>query len=508
MSLNRKEKEMLVLLLQEKERRRRTRKILTFYPDEGPLRRELYPKHMEFFEAGKKYRERCALSANRTGKTEGIGCYETVCHATGKYPEWWQGYRFDRPIRAWICGTTNQTTRDILQYKLLGPLDDLGTGLMWGDDIIKESVKRKASNVPDTIETFSVKHISGGQSVLGFKSYEQGRKSFEGTEQDLIFLDEEVPADIYTECLIRTMTTHGLILLTFTPLQGVSDVVQMFWRAEEDAEMENRDPNRFLVQISWQDAPPHLSVQDREAFYQSIPPHEREARSKGKPSLGSGAVYPISEEDFVVDDFQFPDYWPRGYGFDVGWKATAAVWGAHDRENDVVYIYSCYKKGFSEPPVHVEAIQSRGKWINGVADPASRASSQKDGSKLLEEYVNLGLRLTQADNAVEAGIFDVWTRICSGRLKVFKSCTPWLQEFRMYQRDDKGKVKKMNDHLMDCTRYLIKSGIRVMQAMPVEQWITRNVPKATYNPLTFGLNSAMAVPQIEYNPLTFGFGRA
>jgi hypothetical protein len=35
-------------LIDELERRRRTRLIETMFPDTGPLRRELYPRHLEF----------------------------------------------------------------------------------------------------------------------------------------------------------------------------------------------------------------------------------------------------------------------------------------------------------------------------------------------------------------------------------------------------------------------------------------------------------------------------
>jgi len=61
-----------------------------------------------------------------------------------------------------------------------------------------------------------------------FKSYDQGREAFQGTEQDGIWLDEEPPEDVYTECLLRTMTNNGLVMLTFTPLRGMSSVVLAF----------------------------------------------------------------------------------------------------------------------------------------------------------------------------------------------------------------------------------------------------------------------------------------
>jgi len=449
----RADKEVLLQLLEEKARRIRNRKIITYYPDEGPLRRELYPKHLSFFEAGVKYRQRLMLAANRTGKTEGTGLYELALHLTGRYPSWWTGRRFDRPVKTWAAGDTHQTVREILQDKLLGPIGDWGTGVLPGEYI--KSISRKAG-VADSVDSVYVTHISGGVSQVIFKSYDQKRQSFQGTEQDVILLDEEPPLDIYTECLLRTMTNNGMLMLTFTPLLGMSEVVLAFLPGGTIPE-DQLDDSKFVVCATWDDVP-HLSEQDKAELWDSIPPFQRDARSKGVPQLGSGAIYPVPESEIVVPDFPMPAHWPRGYGMDVGWNRTAAIWGAIDQETETVYLYSEHYKGQAEPVVHTEAIKGRGGWMTGAIDPASRGRGQKDGEQLLEQYKALGLDLIPAINAVEAGIYSVWQRLSSGKLKVFRSLNNWLTEFRLYRRDEKGHIVKNNDHLMDATRYFIMSG--------------------------------------------------
>ena len=230
-SLNSSEKLELLGLLEERERRQSRRHLWTYYPDQGPLRRELYTKHMAFFAAGTQHRERLMLAANRVGKTEGVGGYETTLHLTGAYPDWWPGRRFAEPIRAWVGGATNETTRDIVQRKLFGGVawegghkGFTGTGLIPGDAVGDLTWK---SGVTDLVDTARIRRV--GRLVNAWcQSYQQGRKSFEGTEQDLVWLDEEPPLDVYSECLVRTMTTNGLVLLTFTPLEGMSDVVMLF----------------------------------------------------------------------------------------------------------------------------------------------------------------------------------------------------------------------------------------------------------------------------------------
>lgn len=166
------------------------------------------------------------LAANRIGKTESVGGYELTLHLTGNYPTWWEGRRFDKPISAWAAGDTSKTVRDIIQHKLLGPVGNFGTGLIPGDRIIGKPASKQG--IADAIEIIKVRSDNGGTSQLTLKSYMEGREAFQGTEQDVIWLDEEPPLSIYTECLMRTMTTNGLVMLTFTPLLGMSDVVLSF----------------------------------------------------------------------------------------------------------------------------------------------------------------------------------------------------------------------------------------------------------------------------------------
>lgn len=166
--------------------------------------------------------------------TEGMGGYETALHLTGDYPNWWPGRRFAEPVDWWACGKTNETARDIVQTKLMGPMGAIGTGLIRAKNIINWT--RKAG-VHDLMDTVQVQHASGGISVLGLKSYQQGRDSFEGTEKDGIWDDEEPPEDIYGEQLIRTATTNGMMLLTFTPLAGMSRVVMNFMPQETRLEV-------------------------------------------------------------------------------------------------------------------------------------------------------------------------------------------------------------------------------------------------------------------------------
>jgi phage terminase large subunit-like protein len=324
-----------------------------------------------------------------------------------------------------------------------------------------DSIEKVAKSGGDRADIVYVKHKSGGVSTIGFKSYDQGRPAFEGTARDYVWGDEEMPLAIYMECLLRTMTTDGIMMLTFTPMLGLSEIVLQFLPSGSLAEKPVQD--KYVVQASWDDAP-HLTDQMKSEMLAQLPPFQRDARSKGIPQLGSGAIYPVPESEIVVDPFAIPGHFKRYAGMDVGWKTTAVCWFAEDPDTGVHYLFSDYARGSVEPVVHAEAIKSRGKWTVAI-DPASRGRTQNDGQQLYEMYSNLGLDLRKADNAVETGLYTVWSLLSEGKLKIFKTCQATLTELRMYRRDEKGHVVKSDDHNMDALRYGIMTGRTFAKAL-------------------------------------------
>jgi len=463
-----KVKEELALLLEEKERRIKYNALKYAFPDTGPFARSKYIKQLEFFKAGKEYRQRAMIAANRTGKSY-AGGYEMALHATGLYPDWWEGKRFERPVNCWAVGVSNIQTKEVVQHILMGDFVDPGTGLIPKDNIDPKRVSRPG--VPEAIDTLRVKHYTNGVydglSTVVFKSYEQEREKFQGQAIHVIWLDEEPKnPGIYTECLTRIATTDGMLYCTFTPLLGISDVVLAFMpggKLPKDGVVVNPDTGKksrkYIVQIDWEQVP-HITEDMKEEMLSAYSPFERDARSKGIPQLGSGAIFPILEEDIVCDPFEIPAHWKRVYGLDVGWNKTAGIWAAIDPNSSVVYLYSEFYQGRQEIAVMYDGIKSRGAWIPGVVDPAAeKLVNPTDGKSLFTYYCDAGLDLAKANNSVEAGLMKVWNMLSSGQLKVFTSLPNWLGEFRIYRRNEDGKIVKKDDHLMDATRYLIMSGL-------------------------------------------------
>lgn len=203
---------------------------------------------------------------------------------------------------------------------------------------------------------------------------------------------------------------------------------------------------------------PHISDERRAEIIASYPPHEVEARTKGIPVLGSGRIYPVTEESITVEAFPVPRHWAILNGMDFGWDhPTAAVSLACDRDTDTIYVGACYRRKNATPLEHAAALKPWGPFP--WAWPHDGLHQMKDGGKSFrDQYAECGLAMlpthaTHPDGGygVEAGIMDILTRMQTGRFKVFAHLKEWFDEFRLYHRKD-GKVFKERDDIMDATR--------------------------------------------------------
>lgn len=406
--------------------------------------------------------QRLLMAGNRIGKSFS-GAMEMAYHLTGLYPEWWQGKKFPRPIRAWAGGASNETTRDICQKELVGQPDDpsaRGTGSI-PLKLIGETVRK--AGVPNAMNSLVIKHVSGGWSRLAFKAYEMGKEKWMGETVDVVWLDEEPPSSIYTQALTRTADKGGIVYMTFTPENGMTETVAQFVNDLRDGQA--------LIQAGWDDAP-HMTAEVRQQILAALPPHERKMREQGIPQLGSGLVFPIAESDMVCDPINIPEFWPRICGLDFGWDhPTAASWAAWDRDSDIIYIYDTYAMSQEAVPIHASAIKGRGNWIPVIWPMDGRQADKGSGKSLTEQYRNEGVSMTrehftntpQAGQkegtggiSVEAGVQEMYTRFMTNRLKIFNNQSKLLEELRMYHRKD-GKIVFKHDDVISATRYAVMS---------------------------------------------------
>jgi len=421
--------------------------------------------------------QRLLMAGNRVGKSFS-GAMEMAYHCTGLYPEWWTGKRFNRPVRCWVGGVSNETTRDVCQKELCGQPDDPSAKGMGSIPLklIGETVRKPG--VPNAFNSVVIKHTSGGYSRIGFKAYEMGKEKWMGESLDVIWLDEEPPQSIYSQALTRTADKGGIVYMTFTPEQGMTETVAQF--------VNNLKTGQELIQATWDDAP-HMTKDIRNQILSALPPHERKMREMGIPQLGSGLVFPIAEDDIICEHFEIPDYFPRICAIDFGWDhPTACVWVAWDRDSDIVYVYDSYAMRQETVPVHASAIKSRGFWIPVVYPMDGRQADKGSGKSLAVQYreegVNLlrehftnppqtGMKEGSGGNSVEAGVMEMLTRFQTKRLKIFENQGKLMEELRMYHRKE-GKIVPMNDDVISALRYAVmslrKARVRNTEPMQLE----------------------------------------
>jgi phage terminase large subunit-like protein len=409
-----------------------------------------YPRQQEFHTAGATFRERLFMAGNQLGKTVS-GAAEMAIHLTGRYPDWWNGRRFDRAIAAWASGVTGESVRDTVQRLLMGRPGQFGTGFIPAECIVGDP--KKALGTPDLLDSVTVRHASGTDSRLYFKRYEQGREKWQGETLDIVWFDEEPPPDIYTEGLTRTNATGGMAYMTFTPLLGMSEVVMRF--------LNTVSQDRAVTKMTIDDVL-HYTAEEKRRIIDGYPPHEREARAKGIPTLGSGRIFPIEDDAIMVAPFQIPAHWPRINGLDFGWDhPTAAVHCAWDRDSDCWYVVKAHRMREATPIIHAATIKAWGDWVPTAWPHDGLQHDKGSGDQLAQQYASAGLKMLaeratfdDGSNGVEAGLMDMLQRMQTGRFKVFSNLDDWFQEVRLYHRKD-GKVVKEMDDLMSATRYAL-----------------------------------------------------
>ena len=444
-------KEELLQLLVEQKFRTDTNQIKNYKP---------YDWQIKFHKEGQSNPQRLLMAGNRTGKTY-CGAIETAYHLTGDYPSWWKVRRFTKPIRDCVCGESNETTRDIVQKELFGQPDNpeaKGTGAI---PLTAIGQTTRKPGVPNAFNSAMVKHISGGYSRVGFKAYEMGFQKWMGEAVDFVWMDEEPPPEIFSQAITRTADKNGCVILTFTPESGLTQVVKGF--------MNNLKAGQYLQQASWDECP-HLDESTKEQLLAVYSEHERDLRSKGIPIFGSGLVFPVSEEDILVEPFDLPDTFSRIAGLDFGWDhPTAVAWLAHDRDNDIVYIYDVYSERKATPIIHAAAINARSTWVPVVWPHDGMQHDKGSGITLADQYRQQSVNMlpthftnptapgqTKGNNSVETGISDMIQRMQTGRFKVFKTCFDFFQEFRQYHRKD-GKIVAQGDDILSAVRYATMS---------------------------------------------------
>tara|TARA_R110000803_G_scaffold115793_5_gene184358 strand:- start:5782 stop:7059 length:1278 start_codon:yes stop_codon:yes gene_type:complete len=396
------------------------------------------------------------MAANRVGKTY-TGCLIDAAHATGDYPEDWEGHRFEHAPLIWVLGYSGDKIRDLLQEPICGSYSggEIAGGLIPKDRILDVI---PMMGTPRCVREIKVKHKSGGTARIQFWSYTQGQHALMGDSVDWYHIDEE-PKDstIYPQVLTRTATgdrgAGGRGILTFTPENGRTELVVKF--------MDSPAQSQILQRATWDDAP-HLSEKVKEELLDQFPIWQRDMRSKGLPLLGSGLIFDLPiQKNNSVKPFECPDHWFVINGMDFGWdhpQAHIQIWW--DKDEDVFYVARGKKLARTQPYVMWEHIKS---WAENVptAWPADGLQTEK-GSALEQRsyYEKAGWEMLPSHSTWESGgvgvqqsIVELYKLFELHKLLIFEGVVDLFEELIQYHTDANGNIVKLKDDLISALRY-------------------------------------------------------
>ena len=445
-------------------------------------------KQLEFHNAGgiPGVRFRALGAGNQQGKTF-CGANEVYFHMSGEYPKWWKGYRFKKPTKWWIAGVTGTSTRDNPQRVLLGEGVNWGTGAIPRDKLVGKPVTARGG-VADLIDSFQVKHVSGGVSIGWFKSYKEEREKWQGQTLDGIWFDEEPPESILNEGKARLTRTRGIYFITFTPLLGETEIVRMFYDPPKD---DKEAAMRRLIIMSIDDAS-FYSPEERAEVLAQWPEQEARARVKGLPIIGEGLIYPVMDEEFTCPRMKLEPYYRLIAGLDVGIAhPTAVAYLAYNPDSDTVYVTDEYKREDPLIAVHATAIKMRPGNIPVAWPHDALKTEPKTGEHMSDLYRKHGVNMLPLSaryhddrggpQPVEPVIADILERMRTGRFKVFDDCREWLREKAHYHRQ-KGKPVNYMDDLMKATMY----GMMMLRyARPSVETMRQTTAIDDYDPLNW-----------------------
>lgn len=450
-----------------------------------------YPFQLKFHNDTDKFRGN--IAGNRPGKTMSGGA-EMAYHLTGKYPEWWEGRRFNHPVLGLAGGKNNEKTRDLVQKELFGdPADEKkwGAGFVPKDDIGK--VVRKPG-VPDAKYHVYVKHYTNGHydgdSKITLLAYDMGKEAWMGFPSDMVWLDEEPPSDIMGQATRSIVDRGGSIYMTFTPENGRTEVIRSImenWSIHHatwmdasgedfDIRLKNGKVLEFKTVTGVNGQKGHLTEEKVVDALKGMLDHEVEMRVLGEPMQGSGLIFSYPKDQVMCEPIEIPDHWPRLAAMDFGGVSekshpSAAGWAAVDEENDTIYIYDCLKIFANKIPDVAARVISRPQWIP-MMYPHDGEKTVPGGGTVAQEYRRYGVNMfeTHVTNPdpekqegkggikIEPQLVDINSRFADRRLRIFNTLPEIWEELRNFHTiktaDGKAKIVDRDDDLIAVIRYI------------------------------------------------------
>ncbi len=455
-------------LLEKADRQRRAWKLRYFLEENPP-----YWYQIAFWTAGKTHFTRMSFAGNQTGKTT-TDAIEITLHATGRYdlfPGEWPGRTFDEPTLGYIMGPTTDSVRDNLQYHLLGPIGEHGTGMIPAELIHDVKYRHSGAGAVDTIKIKWRRGGKTGLSEIRLKSSDMGVKALAGATVHWVAHEEHSEMPVWNEIQMRLIAKNGILFGSCTPVIKNVSSANVEWLRTLRKKADDPAAKMFFITYSQREAK-HLTEEMIATLSANMmDEQERKARVEGLLDMyGAGLVFPMPDSEIVctpgVDaPLEIPPHWRRVAGIDFGTTdGTAVVWMAEDPQTGRRYIY--------DEEFMTTSTGYTGGFMLGVAQSIFRrglscpvawphdGNRHHDGMTLADGYRKLGVRMAlepvnRHDASVGGRLVRMLTDLQSGRLKVYPRCRMWLEEKNQYMwaDDGRGAKAKQKDHLIDASGY-------------------------------------------------------
>ena len=319
---------------------------------------------------------------------------------------------------------------------------------------------------------------------IDFRSADSGRTKFEGSEWDLVWIDEEMPDPLIFDEVQRGLVDRGgRGIWTFTPLARSLKALQL----HEDAADPDGGMDVFESQISILDNP-HLNVKARDAFIASIPEEYYDTRVYGEFLILEGLVYgEWSKKLHEIGRSQFLEYdqgHPRVIIIDPGYADPCAVLWAMllpGEPRRVILYREFYRRRQTVKEVvkHIAMASSNDPLVKAIIDPSSLKKGQDGHDCLFDQYAKAfrdhgvmnamtgrPLQLTLAVNSIESGYYRVKEMLVPDEegipgIRAVEDLVSFKKELGRHRwgdetekRDIPKKPIDRDNHLLDGLRYL------------------------------------------------------
>ena len=446
-----------------------------------------YPWQKEAVKRTMDHRVVGLIASNQTGKSEAAMSL-VACLATGIIPEWWEGRKYDRPVKIMVAGVDGNHNKHVLQEKLFGSnnwrmKNERGAGMIPKDFIIEDSAVTIRG---DDIASIKIRHVSGGMSEILFRAYSQGREAAQGFQADFIVIDEQPKDDFWSEALLRTAATGGCVVCSFTPLKGMTGLVaELMQLKPEDDSPEDKFGSKYksedgwsMIRATWDDIT-HIPEEDKAQIRKGIPDYEVATRTYGIPMAGHGRIFPFTRDELVYRDSEVGtlDHLPHLVGIDIGHgfgrDPSAAILVAWDEMKDIIYVRNACRES-TDTTRDLAKLIVKVEHQCPVAFPAdANRSNMNAETTVAQQLREMDIKLLgrpfsnpkgadgKRNNHKMVGIKHISERIREGKLKISSNrCSQLLEEIDQYSYSDTGKVQDGNDHCIDAFRYAVMSIIQ------------------------------------------------